>query len=251
MWDPKQYHQFSDARMRPGYDLLAQIPDNHYESIIDLGCGTGELTKQLQEKFQPKQIIGLDSSETMLAKAKSQFDTITWQLNNIENVKENYDLIFSNAALQWIDNHEALMKKLLNITKKTIAIQVPNNFDMPSHVLLRETIEEEPYFYKKLAHTLRYQPVLTPKAYYDIFSEKAKAINIWTTTYWQALTGEHAVLAWVKGTALTPIEAALDADDFQRFVEIYQAKLDKAYPRREDGTTLFDFSRLFIMAVLS
>ncbi len=248
MWDPKQYHRFSDARMRPAYDLIERIPDNDYHSIVDLGCGSGEITHILKQKYHPNSIIGMDSSLAMIDSARKQYADIDWQINNIQDIYENYDLIFSNAALQWVDEHPALFSRLAKQANKTLAIQVPNNFHMPSHVLLQETIEENPNFYKQLSHTLRYEPVLKAEAYFDILKEHMKTIQIWETTYIQPLTGETPILEWVKGTALVPIKAALSPEVYQSFLALYQEKLAQAYPKRADGVTLFPFSRLFMIA---
>lgn len=248
MWNPEQYHKFLDARMRPALDLIAQIPDGPYQSIIDLGCGSSEITHMLQQKYQPETIVGLDSSESMIQDAKKHYPTMHWQIGSIENTTGEFDLVFSNAALQWVKNHHDLFRKIASQAKKAVAIQVPNNFDMPSHVILREIIRENPVFYKKLASTLRDKPVLTPDVYFDILKERMAHINVWETTYVQPLTGDAPILEWVKGTALVPVKAGLSPHEYEELLAIYQAELAKAYPKRADGITLFPFSRLFMVA---
>lgn len=248
MWNPEQYLQFSNERFRPALDLMARIPEETFGSIIDLGCGSGELTQLLREKYHPKKIVGLDNDPNMLAKAAAQDSIVDWQQVSIDQFTGQYDLVFSNAALQWLDHHEQLFHKIIEQAKKVIAIQVPNNFSYPSHVLLRETIHEHAHFYQKLAPTLREAPVLSATMYFNFLHPHTTSLDIWETSYLQPLSGENAVLEWVKGTALVPVRAGLTAEEYQEFLSLYNEKLLKAYPPQADGITLFPFSRLFIVA---
>ena len=248
MWDPKQYNKYFKQRNRPAIELIEKIPQNTYNSVIDLGCGDGAITKTLQDKYNPTNIIGLDSSASMLKKAKEMNSNITWQLESINDFKNNFDLIFSNAALQWVDNHEALFEKLILATNISLAIQMPNNFNAPSHVLLRETITENPEFKEKLTTTIRNAPVLDKNSYYGLLCKKMSYIDIWETEYLQQLSGANPVLEWVRGTALTPIRAKLSQEEYTEFEHIYNKKLLKAYKPAINGITLFPFSRIFIIA---
>jgi len=247
MWDPKQYGEFSKERFRPAMELMAQIPKGPYSSIIDLGCGTGEFTELLRQEFQPSQLIGLDNSPEMLEKAFQQFPHLLWQQGNIEHLEGMYDLVVSNAALQWVGNHETLFPALLEKTKKVLAIQMPRNYEEPSHVLLRETLKENPAFFSLAKGELREAPVASPEVYLQWLEPKARHINLWETTYYQRLHGENPVLEWVKGTALVPIKACLPKDAYEDFLSLYKKKLLKAYPPSKDGTTLFPFRRLFMV----
>ena len=247
MWNPEQYSKFEQERIRPALELISRIPDLNFKSAIDLGCGNGEITQILQRKFNLESTTGLDSSEEMLNEARKIFG-IEWTKGNINSVKNNYDLIFSNAALQWLDNHELLFGDILAKANQAIAIQLPNNFNYPSHVLLRETIFENALFKSKLKHTVRESPVLKAETYFQILNQKVGSIDIWETKYLQQLSGENAVLEWVKGTALVPIKAALTTDEFESFINIYNEKLLKEYTAYGD-ITLFPFSRIFIIAI--
>ncbi|MCE3268784.1 MAG: trans-aconitate methyltransferase [Burkholderiales bacterium] len=220
MWNPEQYAKFSNERLRPAIELISRIPNINFKSIIDLGCGNGEITNKLYKQFQPKSMVGLDSSNSMLEKTISLNSEINWHLNNINEFTGSFDLILSNAALQWLDEHELLFNKIISHANKAIAIQMPNNFHCPSHVLLRETISENPNYNKKLAHTVRKNPVLSKEKYYELFYSKVSYIDIWETIYLQPINGENAILEWVKGTALVPIKDALSLDDFNEFTMI-------------------------------
>jgi len=247
MWSPEQYEKFKLERNRPALDLIGNIPDLSYHSMIDLGCGNGEITQMVKERFNIANAIGMDSSESMLEKAKMN-KGITWEFGSIsDSLHGQYDLVFSNAALQWVGKHDILFKQLAQCTNKVLAVQMPKNFAEPSHVLLRETILENPHFSSKLKHTIRQDPVLDGAYYYDILKHDFSNINIWEATYLQMLSGENAVLEWGKGTALVPIRENLNEDEFTHFCEIYNKKLLQAYPP-QDNVTLFPFQRIFIIA---
>jgi trans-aconitate 2-methyltransferase len=247
MWDPKQYNKYFKERNRPAIDLINQIPENKYQSIIDLGCGDGVITNYLHNKYNPKHIVGLDSSSSMLEQAKQISYKIDWQLSNIGNFTGNYDLIFSNSALQWLDNHEKLFNHIISSTNSTIAIQMPNNFNSPSHTLLVDTILEYPKFKNKLITTIRQEPVHNKNFYYDILYKDLATIDIWETQYLHQLEGDNPILEWVRGTALVPIKSKLNPDEYQEFEDIYNQKLLSVYKPQTNGITLFPFNRIFIL----
>lgn len=248
MWNPEQYNKYFKERHCPALELINRIPDNKFDSIIDLGCGDGVITQILRDKYQPSHILGLDSSESMLDKARHNDQSIDWQIGNISEFTGQYDLIFSNAALQWVDNHQQLFNKLVLQARNMLAIQVPNNFDYPSHVLLRETICENAKFKDKLFATIRKAPVLTPDTYFKLLYKQVSGIDIWQTEYLQQLTGDNAVLEWTRGTALVPIIQRLSQDEYIEFEYSYGEKLAKVYKPLENGVTLFPFKRIFIVA---
>jgi trans-aconitate 2-methyltransferase len=249
MWNPTQYNKFVDYRTRPALDLIARIPDVAISSLIDLGCGSGYITKLLQTKYTNADVTGLDSSSEMLDAARERFPSIKWQLENIANISATYDLVFSNAALQWMPNHEKLLPNLLEHTNQVLALQMPNNFDYPSHVLLRETINENTIWKDKLINQMRENPVLSQLQYTQLLQDKVRYLDIWQTQYIHLLEGDNPVLEWVKGTALLPIQENLPAEEFNKFIASYSAKLRRAYPQGANGITAFPFSRLFLIAI--
>jgi trans-aconitate 2-methyltransferase len=248
MWNPEQYNKYSEQRNRPAIELIERIPPKSYKSIIDLGCGDGVITKMLLDRYNPEHIVGVDNSSSMLEKAQLTPTDINWQLSDITDFTGNYDLIFSNAALQWLNNHNVLFKQLVQQTNNTLAIQMPNNFDAPSHVLLRETILENPRFKDKLASTIRTAPVMSKQDYYQLLCDNMSYLDIWETQYLQLLTGNSPILEWVRGTALVPIREKLTADEYTEFEMKYNEKLKQTYKPASNGVTLFPFSRIFIVA---
>jgi trans-aconitate 2-methyltransferase len=255
-WDPAQYLRFADERLRPGFDLLSRIGDLPPGPIIELGCGTGVHTRPIAERWPDRAVTGVDASPEMLAQAAARGSRIGWVEADIATwqATEPAALIFSNATLHWLDAHDSLLPRLMRqlLPGGVLAIQMPRNFDAPSHVLMRETAAEEPWA-QRLAPLLRADPVGPPDFYYGLLSPLARGgLDLWETEYLQVLAGaeggESPVLAWVRGTALRPLLAPLEAGEQADFAARYDAKLKRAYRRRADGKTLFPFRRLFMVA---
>lgn len=252
-WDAAQYLRFAGERARPALDLLGRIPDRLApRRIVDLGCGTGEITLALKARWPEAEVTGLDSSEAMLDKARALGPGVAWIQADIAgwSVHAPVDLIFSNAALQWLDGHEALFPRLLAALAPggVLAVQMPRNFAAPSHRLMRETAAEAPWA-ERLRAILRTEPVLPPERYYHLLAPLTSDLDLWESEYLHVLDGETPVLDWVKGTGLRPLlDALTDAHERTAFLARYQARLAEAYPRRRDGRTLFPFRRLFLIA---
>lgn len=250
-WDPEQYARFSAARTRPARELLARIPELKLQTIIDLGCGDGPVTALLVERWPTAQIVGIDSSPTMLANARkacpsAQFleaDIATWRPSGPA------DLIFANAALQWLDDHARLIPSLMRSVAPAgfLAFQVPANFDAPSHLLLAELARSQAW-QAKLAPLVRQSPVATIQRYIDCLTPLAASIDAWETIDHLMLDGDDAVLEWMSGTALRPFFAALTPGECVGFRRELGALLAVAYPRRPDGRTLFPFARRYCVA---
>ncbi|WP_339716256.1 methyltransferase domain-containing protein [uncultured Sneathiella sp.] len=252
-WNPEQYSLFSDHRLRPAIDLLSQVPSHAPSVIYDLGCGTGNVTALLSQHWNEAVVIGIDSSEDMLAKAKREHPSIEWKVGDIAEFSPTSkgNLIFSNAALHWLDDHEKLFPKLLEQLRPggVLAVQMPNNFSAPSHEALYDLAQSEEWI-DRLGSLVRPAPVHNINWYFDLLSPLADKINIWETTYFQVLKGRDAVLEWTRGTALRPFLAALDGNEVGAFESQYAERLMEAYPVRRDGSTLYPFSRLFIVVQL-
>jgi trans-aconitate 2-methyltransferase len=250
-WDPAQYAKFGDHRLRPALDLIGRIPDIAAKRIVDLGCGPGEITEMLAQRWPAAEVVGLDSSPDMLKKAHGlkgrvrylDGDAATW------TATPPVDLLFSNACLQWLPDHDSLFPRLAGQVAKggTIAIQMPHNHDQPSHRIIARLSEEAP-FKAPLAGKLRHDPVAAPDAYWRMLKPMVARLDIWEVDYLQALSGDDPVLTWTMGTALRPVLDALDEPLKAEFVEKYRDGLRLAYPREADGATLFPFRRLFILA---
>src|SRR5579859_304585 len=250
-WSPEQYLKFADHRLRPALDLLARIPVENPETVIDLGCGPGNITEWLKKRWGTARLTGVDSSAEMLAAARARWPDMAWEKADIGEwlPKTPASVIYSNAALQWLDNHRGLFARLYGglAPGGVLAVQMPNNFDQPSHALMR-AVAQEGSWREILAPHLRHSPVAQARDYWRMLEPLGAGIDIWECDYLQSLQGEDAVLQWVSGTALRPLLAVLTEGEREAFVADYAARLREAYPRESDGTTLFPFRRLFILA---
>jgi trans-aconitate 2-methyltransferase len=251
-WDPGQYLKFADERLRPGYELLARVGDLPPGPLYDLGCGTGAHARAIAARWPDRTLTGIDGSPEMLRQAAATPSTIRWVHADLArwSAPERAALIFSNATLQWLDDHDRFFPHLQQqlVPGGVLAVQMPRNFAAPSHVLMRETALAGPWA-DRLVSLLRPDPVAPPESYYDrLAPHAAGGIDLWETEYIHVLEGEDAVLEWVRGTALRPLLQALDAGEQAAFTAAYAAKLRRAYPRRADGKTLFPFRRLFMLA---
>jgi trans-aconitate 2-methyltransferase len=249
-WDPDIYMKFATERTRPAVELLARVPLRRPSRVVDLGCGPGNSTALLAARWPEAKIEGLESSPEMLAKARASGLRASWTEGDVQSWAPavQYEVIFSNAVLQWISDHHALLPGLMNHVAAggALAFQVPRNFDAPSHALMRDVASAGPWAEKVAAARERH--VLPPEAYFDILAPLSTSLDIWETTYLQVLEGEDPVLAWVSGTGLRPFVQLLEEEERHAFIAQYRALLREAYPRRPDGKTLFPFQRLFVVA---
>ena len=252
-WNPGQYLKFAGQRMRPALDLLNQIDVAAPSVVYDLGCGPGNVTPFLMGRWPEAKHVGLDSSDEMLAKAKAEHPNGEWVKVDAKTwaPETPAELIYSNAALQWVDGHEELFPRLMNVMAPggVLAVQMPHNHAAPSHMGMRDVVEAGPWR-AKLEPVLREFPVHDPDVYYDYLAPHAASLNIWETVYAQVMEGDNPVAEWTKGSALKPLlDALTDADENAAFFDAYSKEMQKAYPKRADGKTLFHFRRLFIVAV--
>ncbi|HEU4654471.1 MAG TPA: methyltransferase domain-containing protein [Steroidobacteraceae bacterium] len=249
-WDPQQYLRFSNARTRPAIDLLNRIETADPRVVYDLGCGAGNITLLLRERWPNARIIGLDDSQEMLAQAAKRSKAIEWSLQSVAAWRpaDPADVIFSNAALHWLPNHSSLLPRLaggLN-PNGTLAVQMPRNFAAPSHTAITETVLDGPWR-EQLEPLINASPVARPEDYFDYLQEHAATIDIWETEYLHVLEGEDPVKEWTKGTWLKRFLDALDEPERSEFERNYAQRLKLAYPARADGRTLFPFRRLFVV----
>ncbi len=250
-WDPEQYELFDVWRRRPAHDLAAALPSLDPRTVVDLGCGGGHLARLLAGRWPDADVLGVDNSPAMLTWAEGTASRVRWQRADLRTWRPQWpvDLLISNAALHWLDDHERLFPELLETLAPggVLAVQMPRNFDAPSHRLLYETAAEGPWA-AKLDKVLRHAPVHAPQDYYDWLSPLAKRVDIWETEYLQVLNGDVPVLQWTRGTTLVPVLETLAGEELDAFLAAYRAKLETAYPQHPDGNTLFPFKRLFIVA---
>jgi trans-aconitate 2-methyltransferase len=251
-WNAKLYLAFEDERTRPARELLARVPLGEVAAAVDLGCGPGNSTELLAERWPGAALTGIDTSPAMLRAAEKRLpaarfveaDVATWQAD------EPLDLVFANAVLQWVGDHRALLPRLFRQVRPggVLAVQMPDNLDEPSHRLMRETAAE-PRFAQRLgdAAAIR-ERILPAETYYDLLAGQGASVDIWRTTYHHVLDGADAIVSWLSSTGLRPFLAPLDEVGQAAFLDAYRARIAAAYPKRPDGRSLLAFPRLFIVA---
>ena len=251
-WDPQQYQRFGKERSRPFFDLISQVPDDNVQTVADLGCGPGNLTQALSTRWPGATIWGVDNSPQMLEKAKQlpstpklhfiEADIATWQPD------APLDRIISNAALQWVPEHDTILPHLVSLLapRGVLAVQMPYNFDEPAHRLLYELVKHDPWVASLNSWRERYF-VKTPEWYVETLHQLGLTVDVWETIYQHILEGEDAVLEWMKGTALRPALTRLPNEQHEPFLVAYRDILRKAYPPGPYGTR-FPFRRLFFVA---
>ncbi|AIY41821.1 Trans-aconitate 2-methyltransferase [Collimonas arenae] len=251
MWDAQQYMRFGNERLRPALDLLAYIPEQEPRHVVDLGCGTGNVSALLKARWPAADVLGVDSSANMLAAASAavpecrflQADLNQWQPDNL------LDVIYSNATLQWLPDHPTLLPRLLSFLRPGgwLALQMPAMQDAPLRQMQVE-LAQSPAFAPYLSK-IRQQPgILSTEDYYDMLRARSAMLDIWETTYLHTLRGDDAVTNWAAGTSLRPYLEAIPDDRREDFRAAYAEKMRTAYPQRENGITLLPFKRLFIVA---
>jgi trans-aconitate 2-methyltransferase len=250
-WDPAQYLKFAGPRLRPALDLLQRIDRESPATVYDLGAGAGNVTRLIAARWPQARVIGIDSSAEMLAQAAAENPGIEWQQADLASwrPKAPADVIYSNAALHWIEDHAPVFTALFDSLAAggTFAVQIPRNFGAPSHTSMGEAARKGPWR-ARLEPLLRPAPVAEPAFYFDLLAPHAARLDMWETEYLQVLDGEHAVKEYTKSTWLSPLLAALEEPERSRFEAVYTEMVDAAYPRRPDGKTLFPFRRMFIIA---
>lgn len=268
MWDPGQYRRFADERARPFADLVARIGAEAPRSVVDLGCGPGDLTAELTHRWPGAAIHGIDNSPAMIEAARTwvrlpgrpgvpeRSDALSAEPGlsfELADVREwqpagPVDVIVSNAVLQWVPGHPGLLPRWVSWLSAGgwLAFQIPGNFDQAPHVAIRE-----------MAHSPRWQPLIgrceltrqagDPAAYLDVLAGAGCQVDAWETTYLHVLQGADPVVEWVKGTALRPVLAALDDAQAGEFLAEFRNRMRTAYPPRPVGTVL-PFRRVFVVA---
>lgn len=250
-WSATQYSLFEQQRTRPVRDLVAAIPLASAHAAVDLGCGPGNSTEVLAERFPDATVTGLDSSDDMLRDARQRLPNVAFELADIGawNPAQTYDVILANASLQWVPDHAALYPRLVSRLNAggVLAVQTPDNLEEPAHRLAREIAASSEWASRIGGVT---HPDRHPAAYYfELLRPHCAEVDVWRTTYHHPLVGGHgAVVEWFKGSALRPYLQKLDEAAQQAFLETYLRAISQAYPALDDGTVLLPFPRLFIVA---
>ena len=274
-WDPDLYLEFSGPRKRAALDLLDRVPPMEPKLIYDLGCGTGNITRVMATRFPEAQVVGIDNSPDMLEMARGQ---TARQLEKVENEAERQndprariewrrkdiatwsadkpaDLIYSNATLHWLGDHERLLSHLVDQLQPGgfLAVQMPLSWYARSHELMREVLASggeggTPLGDEELRAEYGRPPVMQPEEYYDFIAPLVERVDIWKTEYLHILEGRHPVFDWVAGAGLRPILQKLEGEQREHFLFGYRDRVREAYPENIHGQTLYPFPRLFIVA---
>jgi trans-aconitate 2-methyltransferase len=251
-WDPAQYAQFRRERARPFHDLLARVPDGPVGAIADLGCGSGELTWELHERWPEARVWGIDESAEMLARAsalphRAQLAFVRSDLREWRPERP-LDLIVSNAVLHWVPDHGRVLAQLVGLLVPggVLAVQIPNNQGEASHRILAELSAEEPWA-RQLRNARRPAPLPAAAWYAEQLLGLGLEAEVWETIYYHELPSAPAIVEWMKGTALRPILTVLPAEGACTFEAALKGRIATAYPEGPHGV-IFPFRRLFFVA---
>lgn len=247
-WNPEKYLQFKKQRTQPAIDLAKRIDTTGIRSIIDIGCGPGNSTAVLSEIFHGAALKGIDVSESMLQAAREKHPELTFALGSATELAESADLLFSNACLQWIPGHETLIPYLMEHVNEggCLAVQVPRNQEEPLFRLIRELAAEPKWNLQDVY--FEHNDVLTPEAYFDILSPRAKEFDIWETVYHHAMPSHEDMIDWVRSARLRPYLDALSPDDRPAFEAELLERTKEIYPYTTSGEVILKFRRLFFIA---
>jgi len=252
-WNPAEYLEFANPRLRPALDLLNQIQHVDPRHIYDLGCGPGTVTAVLKKRWPDARITGIDNSPEMLEQARHiQDNAIFWSQADVRHWQPEHkaDIVYSNACLHWLDDHRTLFPRLLKTLNPggVLAVQMPDNYHQHTHVLAREAATEGPW-QERLGPKIRTNTVLSGEGYMAILSTITASVDIWRTCYYHVLGGDDPVTGWSKGTQLKPyLDACHDDRERDDFLALYGEKVRQAYKKQHNGTTILPFQRLFIVA---
>lgn len=251
-WNAHHYLQFGGERTRPAADLVSRIEISVPKTVIDLGCGPGNSTQVLRQRWPDARVAGLDSSAEMIEAAREKFPDQEWVLSDAAawRCPEPVDVVFSNAALQWIERHDRLVPGLFGQVAKggAFAFQIPSD----KYAAVRRHIHEiadDPAWRDRMTAPLTVLTMEDPSFYYDVLAEHARKLDIWETEYCHVMDGAASIVDWISSTGLRPFLAVLEGEsERNRFVEMLHARVADSYPLRRDGKVLFPFRRLFVVA---
>lgn len=251
-WSANLYLKFEDERTRPAIELLGRVPLAGASRVTDLGCGPGNSTELLAQRFPDALVTGIDTSTDMLHKARGRVPGARFEQADIGAWRPDtpQDLIFANAALQWVPDHRSLLPRLASflVPGGCLAVQVPNNLSEPSHALMRDVAGSGPWSGKLRAAAVERVAVGSPEEIYAWLIEAGCTVDIWGTTYIHPLDGPDAIVEWLRSTGLKPFTDPLDEGERRDFLSRYRDAIARAYPVQPDGKVLLRFPRLSFVA---
>ncbi len=251
-WNPDLYRRFEDERTRPARDLLARVPLESPRRVVDLGCGPGNSTELLAQRFPGAAIVGIDNSTAMLDSARERLPTCRFELADIAawTPDDAPDLIYANASLQWVGGHERLLPRLLSLLAPggVLAVQMPDNRDEPTHRAMRELAAEAPYAALIGDATQVRTELLGLDGYYDLMAPISESLDLWRTAYQHPMESPARIVEWVRGTGLKPFVDPLPERERAMFLAAYEQRIAESYPPRADRRLRLAFPRLFFIA---
>lgn len=249
-WNPIQYERFIKDRTQPAIDLANRLETLNPDNILDLGCGPGNSTKVLKDKFPNSHIIGADNSEDMLKKAVELYPYIEFikldANGDLNEISDKFDIVFSNACIQWLPNHRELLPKIMTLLKPNgiLAIQIPKQQEHPVHIIINELAKTEKWSSKIISR--QYNNLKTDE-YFDVLSDISNSFEIWETTYCHRMPSYESIIEWYKGTGLRPYLEQLSESEANEFIDDVYIELQQRYQVQKNGEILFRFPRLFFM----
>lgn len=251
-WNSEQYLKFKTERTQPAVDLVNRINIINPEKILDVGCGPGNSTHVLYSKYPNAYILGVDKSEEMINKAKSEYPNLDFKIcdvsGDLSQLGNDYDIVFSNACIQWVPDHESLLKKLLNLLNRNgvLAVQIPMNFNEPIHRIVCELASSEKWK-NYFAETGSFY-TLGQSEYYDLLSGISGEFYLWETVYYHVMKSHNDILEWYRGTGLRPYLSVLPDNKKTEFESEIMENLIQRYPKQKNGDIIFRFPRFFFIA---
>ena len=251
-WNPEEYLKFKNERTQPAFDLVSRIKIEKANSIIDIGCGPGNSARILHQRWPSSEIVGIDSSEEMIRKAREDYPRQKWLIADAASFESNlsYDIVFSNAALQWIPNHENLIPNLFRFVrhKGALAVQIPANNESPLHkALISVALSDHWYRYTEgCDKLLNYQ---SSDYYYDLLTPLASEIELWETIYYHILPSHLELIEWYRSTGMRPfLDRLPDEDSRIKFEHDVLEGCKDNYKIQNSGKILYPFKRIFFIA---
>lgn len=252
-WNPQNYLKFKKERTQPSIDLLNRITFDGPKNIIDIGCGPGNSTAVLKGRYPDANIIGADFSPNMIEKAKKDYPDIDFILfdatKDFDKLTGNFDIVFSNACIQWVPNHNVLLKNMMGVLNPggVLAVQVPNQAEMPINHIVENIVKSDKWKDKFCNKRNFYN--LAEEEYFNLISDISSDFSIWKTVYFHRLPSQESIIEWYRATGLRPYLEKLDDADKNELEQDILEKLKEEYPTQGNGEVIFRFSRLFFTAI--
>lgn len=251
-WNSKQYLKFKAERTQPSIDLANRIDVKNPKRIIDIGCGPGNSTAVLKNRYPNAYILGVDFSQNMIEKAKADYPELDFMLfdaaKDFDKLEGKFDIVFSNACIQWIPNHKKLLADMMSILNDNgvMAVQVPFQFNQPMHKIVDAVASRTEW--KSLIPFDKVFNILREEEYFDLLAEISSDFSMWHTVYFHRMPSQYSIIEWYRATGLKPYLDVLPDDKKTEFENDVFEEVKRAYPVQNNGEVIFRFPRLFFIA---